>query len=622
LEPPERKYFFPPGRIFVRRHAAALFLSPALAIGLPAPAREDAGPPAIPAAPVPAEAQAAPWTLEWLAGEAFGSIWRDDDGFCRLAAGGDLAIRMPDPRFAAFRNAGRTSVFESSRWVLRDSRGRRTLEGVGQPSSSRILEALSAAGYRTSWARREAFLRENPEQCEAWLDAVLRGFRLAQFRVARLEGQGLILPSGPHAPAGLAPGQRRMAPSEMAAQMDACFAEMAEGLEGLLKVREWASGRPDFLWMRDLRGSGIGESPRMRKVLGRLRAEMLEAWRREPESARAIFGAGWVALGETLGEDTALPDELRPRSILPGPEPLRLVCHAQAPWGEAWKDLQEAEALLPWTLDGLRWEWAAEIPVALRERHGWGQAPRWVLLRGEDAFASGEACPSPQHLADKLAAAGPARLQRLDAWIVRQPDSLDAHRKRFELLLPRMPIRNLEWSLAEDARRAWIPLTFGPEAAWRPDADLWAKAAQKVMPELEDALRRWPSSQEFWRAYVSWSAFHPQRPSALVLANRLVPWGSHRRWLAGLPLDVHRALADGWRSRGEFEAMRLWFRETRDGFGPFPEDPLEREAWVKAVQPVSDYLRAALVGLNRVSEVQSMDSEWQWFMRRTPAMRR
>jgi len=574
--------------------------------------------PALAQSPVPA-----PWILIYPAGDQQGLEWQRDDGLCRLVAGGDLSVSTSDVRLVQRLIKGGKLVRES-RWALVDLKGERALEGAANPGSVDIQAAMASAGYRTSWERRENFLRENPEHGEAWLDLARCGLRLAQLRLAFLESQGVIFESRRRPGQRLGAGKRGVKGIEAEALADRVFKELAEGLEGLLRVPEWTQGRADFLRLAELRAASAGESPRVRAIAERMRPEMLEAWRREPARARRVLGEGWINLGLLLGktEDPKVPLELVPPPAPPAPEVLRLVRFGKAEWWGCWEALRFAEPLVPWDPEELRWEFAAAVPPLLKQRQGWGDEPRWALFQGETLLASDLSCPSARSLADKLSMSGLTKLQRLEARILRDPTHLDARRERFALVLPRMSQPVLEWNLAEDARRAWIPLGFGPGAPWHPDPDLWANAALKVLPELEAALRRWPSQPELWKAWVSWAAFHPRHPSVLNMARQVEVWGPRGRWITALPVDVHEAVAEALRPQGGFEAMRQWFQEGREGLGPFPQNPADREAWVEAGKPIFHYLREALSGLRRETEAAALEREWSVYSRSVSLMRR
>jgi hypothetical protein len=243
--------------------------------------------------------------------------------------------------------------------------------------------------------------------------------------------------------------------------------------------------------------------------------------------------------------------------------PLRLVLLGSPRWVLAWSALNHAPELAPWSPGELRWEAASrDTHEHLRRQFQWEQGPRWALFRGDDLRATGVTCPPPQALAATLEGEGPTELQALQRVLSTQPDHAAAHRARFELLLQRMPDARLEATLAQDAAAARIALPFAPTASWKPDPDLWAAAAQSVLPKVEDELRSWPSRSALWTVWISWARFHPSRPSLLNLAQSLPYWYPQGDWRAGLPYQVQRAVAAELRLQGSFDTMRSWFRSA------------------------------------------------------------
>ena len=309
--------------------------------------------------------------------------------------------------------------------------------------------------------------------------------------------------------------------------------------------------------------------------------------------------ASWRAfLIQALNTDGARPP-------MPALEPpLRLVVMGGPKWLPDWSLLPRSAELLPWSPGEVRWEAASrEVHDRLARRHGWAPGPRWALFRGEDLRSTGTACPEAKALAILLEGEGSSMIQRLDRAVATQPDHLGAHRARFNCLLPRMPERRLEGTLARDAAEARIALPFDAGAPWKPDLDLWAAAAQEALPRVEEELRCWPSRSALWSAWISWAPFHPRQPSILALAQGLAYWSPLGDWRAGLPYAVQRAVASELRRQGGFDTMRTWFRSAWDALDQRPLSALrpgERE-WVlerrreeetAVFQPLRDALRA------------------------------
>jgi hypothetical protein len=356
----------------------------------------------------------------------------------------------------------------------------------------------------------------------------------------------------------------------------------------------------------DLAGSALGEARTwggsqtvraalmMRGGLGSIIAD--------PNTSRAF-------LGQLAGKDGPAP------AMPAAPEPLRLVLLGMPKWLVTWATLSQAPELALWSPGELRWEAASrDLQTRLATRFGWGREPRWALLRGEQLVVTGETCPEAKALATVLEAEGPSHLQRLQHLISSQRDHLAARRERYGQLLKRMPDHRLEATLAQDAARARITLDFDPSAPWHPDPELWAEAAQEVLPRLEEELRSWPSKAALWDTWISWARFHPASPSILTLAQSLAYWEPGKDWRAELPYDVQRAVAAELRRQGSFNAMRDWFRAAWDELDHRPLKDLRRweVEWVqerRREEETAIYLplREALQALRCTVEVAELE---------------
>jgi hypothetical protein len=291
--------------------------------------------------------------------------------------------------------------------------------------------------------------------------------------------------------------------------------------------------------------------------------------------------------------------------------------------------LRQAPELALWAPEELHWEVAARTEFeALCQRQGWEPGPRWTLWRGDDLLASGRTCPDAKALASILESAGPSMLQRLQQLLTANPEHLAARWERFRLLERRMPDKRLEATMAEDAAAAMAPLDFAPDAAWKPDPEIWAGAAQQVLPRIETILRSWPSHAHLWRAWVCWARFHPDRPSVLALVQGLPFWDPRGDWRTGLPYEVQRAMAAEMRRQGSYAAMRQWFRSVWDGLDHRPLSQLHRgeRPWVlerRREEETAVYrpLRDALAALNCTTELAELDRVFGEMMGRTPSRR-
>ena len=614
--------------------------------------------------------------------------WRREDLYLRLTSTNEFTIDLFPPSVFPARGWKEGEVH----WALISPEGVLLKEGSGRPSATTTMEALSGAGFKPKWERREAFLKEHPEHGEARAEALEEALELAGRRIQALQASGLLTPP----PANVSFFERSPAsfatPSDPtgAVLAEQVFGNLAEELELMLDLPASSSGRP-FLSIA-IRGREweMGQSPRLRALLNRLFDRVMEelearprqdglwlflsflgpalgrdpleaaarlthqpgdAWpspmflrltmegfsRRKnwsgglaflealslpnpepgptPErwktfrnrraevqihrfrallqlerwsdaegalaAARRLAGNSWGSLSNQVRralsglqpEAKARFQKLAAEPELKDPEPpapvplTRLVLLGEPTWSPQWERLKPSEPLQAWDTGELRWELgSADLVRDLEARYGWPPGGRWVLLQGDDLRASGDACPSPQDLAGRLEAVAPGRLHRLTAAIQASPRNLDLRQQRAEHLLSRKPQGALEAHAAEDARLSRMPLRF-PEG-WTPSPDIWPWHAQKLLPELEQELRAWPSRSGLWRTWVQWAALHPQRPSPLVLVRGLALWGSERRFGASLPKEVHQAVAEELRQGGRFEEMRAWFQDAWDGLGP------------------------------------------------------
>jgi len=296
------------------------------------------------------------------------------------------------------------------------------------------------------------------------------------------------------------------------------------------------------------------------------------------DSHRQGQGAQGSAPPEPMGPPIDFLDLLRsdPAPDLPPPSralPIRMVLWGSPSWAEDWLQLPKSALLAPWSVDEIRWEAPSLEEEAALARFGL-QPPRWIAFQGPTTIlASGQVLPDPRLLALQLSVAGQTRLQQLDRFIRQNPDHLDARRERFGLLRPRMPFPVLESVLAEDAARAWIPLDFDRKAPWLSNSKVWEQQAAKLMPSLEAALGRWPSSRKLWRIWIAWLPFRPTPISPYAFSLDLAVPRPRGEWLADLPKEVHLAVAAELRTRARFDQMRDWFQSAWDVAALRKDDP-------------------------------------------------
>lgn len=296
---------------------------------------------------------------------------------------------------------------------------------------------------------------------------------------------------------------------------------------------------------------------------------------------------------------------------------LRLILLNQPEDSRALDPIQNAPALAQWGPDELRFERSRKDP-GLCERFGWGDESRWVLLSGNELVATDTEALTPETLQMHLNAVGPSRLSELDQLIQSDSEQLDLRRERYRVLQSRMPNKALEERMAEDARLAFIALDFSPSTPWKPDEAIWSEASVHLHGNLENALRRWPSRESFWRTWVSWAPFHPHQPSAIQLLQQTALWGDKVNWTARMPKEVHEAVLSELRRQRRWEEMRVWFQDAYDGLDkqPLRDKKGKIQEWLlarrrKETDAIVRPLREALEVLQRFEEVTTLDREWR-----------
>ncbi|MBK7293849.1 MAG: hypothetical protein IPI84_08760 [Holophagaceae bacterium] len=293
------------------------------------------------------------------------------------------------------------------------------------------------------------------------------------------------------------------------------------------------------------------------------------------------------------------------------PEPLRHLVWGHPSWMTRWP-LLRATVLAPWGPDELLEQKPTEADETWLAKAGL-RIPRWAVFQGNSVVVShGEEAPDPVRLVLELQAVAPSRLQILDAFIRRNPEHLDARRDRFGLLRSRMPSPTLEGRLREDGAKTQMALDFGPEAEWISDLAGWQDLARRVVPDLEAALRRWPSDRTLWQAWVSWSAFLPNPPSVVGFADSLPIFGPRSNWKLGLPAVALRAAVADFRKGRRFDAMADWFQDAwSEIVTGVPDQTGSTPVASEAEEAIVQGYREALKHLGREAELLEADRRWR-----------
>lgn len=231
------------------------------------------------------------------------------------------------------------------------------------------------------------------------------------------------------------------------------------------------------------------------------------------------------------------------------------------PWGK----LQIHPVFTPWGPMELSWQPLKKAEASrLRERHGWPQGKRWLLMKQDQVLVSGPGFPSAATLESALRSQGIPELEALNTFIKAHPERLDARRARLELVQPRLPHAHLESLYLEDLEATGTPLKPLP---FKPDPRIWAPVARRLGHQTSQQLRRWPFNLAAWRKYSSWSALDPQLPNPAALLSSLDTWPrqSTVRLPGPIPAGVSRAVMATLRDQERYEEMDAWMQALWDG---------------------------------------------------------
>ncbi len=306
-------------------------------------------------------------------------------------------------------------------------------------------------------------------------------------------------------------------------------------------------------------------------------------------SLRTQAGKGWPQVASRLGEDLerriqydnqdesqgvdrrltpvqveALRQGLKEAPVADPPAPeatlLRLALLDNETDLLAWGGLQIHEALVPWGPAELSWQTLDKIERArLRERHGWPQGQRWLLMRGDQVLASGPGLPDAPTLEAALRHQGKPDLELLGTFIRAHPERLDARRARLAMLRPRLTVPSLQRLFLEDLEAAGEPLGV---LAFDPDPAVWGQAAHRVCRRASEQIQNWPFSPSTWARHASWSSIDPsiQRPAALLASLETWPRQRGLRLPGPIPLSAAKAVVEVFLQQGRQKDLDAWMQ--------------------------------------------------------------
>ena len=257
----------------------------------------------------------AAWTLVLRDRDA-SDLWPQDETFQRLMEDQDVAIARLTPMAAraVWDLWARPGV---ARALLVSRKDFRILELPGLPSGEALLAALASADYQTVRERREAYLREHPDQGELLDASLASALGVARSRIRNTRDGSPMT----------------------AEEADKLFKDTADTLDQLLKLPDWWRLPHLPLLCRTLEEGQAGLSPRMRGLLAGMREDVRQQWSRSPRFGSGTLGALWISLERSLeqGEPGYLP------AFLPAP-------------GEIWPRRFEVNALARRLWEGREWK--------------------------------------------------------------------------------------------------------------------------------------------------------------------------------------------------------------------------------------------------------------------------
>ena len=369
------------------------------------------------------------------------------------------------------------------------------------------------------------------------------------------------------------------------------------GLEALVRLKAESDG---LVWIDELHRlwGKDWEKSNLHAFLRRIDQEWL------PESWDKALRA------EPL-EDPPLPQT---RAPLPVPA-IALDSQADRALERAWKTLRDSPALDAWGPGDLRWtSLSKEQLKVVRKDFGLDAKPRWFLFQGRNLIASGTSAPDPAYLQGRLRSLGVPRLEVLNLFLSQHPEHKEAHIERFHLLRNRLPQQRLEAEFRQDAESALLPIT--PAGTWSPSGEAWISTARRVLPELEEYLRHWPSDLGAWKAWIAWSELSPQKPKALTLAETLEPWPKQR-------IEAAQLIAGQLRNRGDWKNLQRFAQERWDALveQARPIHPAIPELDARMINELDiwlSFLEEALTAQGQSASIQPLRARYKELSLRKP----
>lgn len=318
-------------------------------------------------------------------GQEFEGAWRQDQALTRLRASGELSFLQLDESQARSLWSRQHWTSGESHWAALGPAFEIVASGTSQPTAEALLQTLRDAGWKPQWERREAFLREHPENGEAWQDLFTESLEVA-------------MNSADEDP--VAPEKEGELKPPNAEKDQARFGEVDRALRGLLEVDGWEQYF-EFRVGLDEGAKGFPQSSLLQPVIARMRRGVEGALKARPGDER--LWSAWAELAGPSDSPEALLASLEPAPHQPWPpldaaEPLALAYRRNQDWvGLAHTaEAAMAQALQPLVIQAVGADserslvWHRSFVVST-----WGPLRVEALLhlgRRQDAIAALEEC--------------------------------------------------------------------------------------------------------------------------------------------------------------------------------------------------------------------------------------
>lgn len=487
--------------------------------------------------------------------QRFSGAWELDPDYSRVVIDREfIGADFEDGEAQAW--AARLGWKLGPHWLLLSPEGEPLLSGTESPDPARLLDAMRGTGWRSRFELRDQFLREHPDNGDAWGEAEYDAARFASHR-AVVEHR--LRAPDPRADQGLELDDmdKRPTPPD---QDQAQWGPAVFALNGLLGVEGWSDQQDLFFGVTALRVGGVKNSALMRDPLRRLRQGTEAALRRHPSDY--MLWAAWNALWE----------------LSPDSDPQALLQSLDGAPRQPWPPLASADSV-------------GEAFVAKQD---------WTGLESIASQAYAQAMDPLVRLYQ-----GDGFVERMiSSWGFWRVLALAKQRREVEAQGVVKELRSLSgsrWPVYADTRFApSLEFYLGKEDALV--KSLWAARGEKTPPDppklapplaLHLALVGHPAWERDWNGYATQSAFDAWEPSEEVSWVPLKPqderalrarlgWGSEPHWIllrgdgllaSSTALPTPAFLADRLRAEG------LPYLEQLDAFIRTHPDHLEaREA--------------------------------------------